>query len=130
MNVGLDAFEGIVFGRRNLFQGSRVNDDIDLAHGHFQTVAVAHIADEETQYFLFLRREVLGHVVLFGLVPAENDEPFRPVARQNRLHEMPPKRSGSPGHENRLVRQVYSRGVKICFYLGHDSPPVSFSVSF
>ena len=47
VDVGAHTFERIVFRRRNLLQRRRVDHIIHIAHGHFQPVNVAHVADEE-----------------------------------------------------------------------------------
>ena len=48
-HVGLDAFDRIVLGGRNLLQRCRMHDDIDTMQSPVQSLVVTHVADKEAQ---------------------------------------------------------------------------------
>ena len=47
-HVGLDAFDWIVFGGRNLLERGGMHDDIDARKRAVQTLAITDVADEVT----------------------------------------------------------------------------------
>ncbi len=75
-NVGVDAFERIVFCSRNLLQRGGMNNVIDVAHRHFQPRKIAYVTDEETQPRQYLGRKRLLHLVLLEFIARKDDEPL------------------------------------------------------
>jgi len=101
-DVGLDAFEGVVFGRRDLFQGGGVDDDVDALDGPAEPVEIPDVADEVAQLAELFRRELLGHLVLLEFVAGKDHQAFYfRVAFQHRGDEFFSKRTGPAGYQNR-----------------------------
>ena len=97
-DVGLDAFNRVVFGGGHLLEGGRVNHDIDALESAFETVAVAHVADEEAQLTV---REALRHLVLLELVARIDDDAGGPMLGEQPAHECLAERAGAAGHQYR-----------------------------
>ncbi len=105
MNVGLDAFEWIVFGDRNLLERGGVHHVVDAVERLHQPIAIAHVADEEAH----LRRvELLRHLELLQFVAREDDDLPRLAGRQHRTHELAAERAGAPSDEDSFtVKQLH-----------------------
>ena len=66
MDVGLDAFERIIFGRRHDLGGRCMNDIIDALHCALNALAITNIADDEFDILaIFI---LLGHVPLLHFI--------------------------------------------------------------
>ena len=103
VNVGLDTFERIVFRRRHLLQRSRMNDNINTAHCHFQTALVADITDEIAHCRKLRFRKFLLHFRLLQFIPAEDHKPFRLVVVEDTFDEGTTERTGPASDKNMLI---------------------------
>jgi len=108
-DVGLDAFEGVVFGDGDVLQGGGVDHVIHVAHGHLQPCGVAHVADEEAQVGPALHRELLRHLVLLQLVSGEDDQLLGRIAPGHFFDEGLAERARAAGDQHRLAVQVRAR---------------------
>ena len=71
-----------------------------------QAVCIAHVTDEIAQLRIFLRRELLAHLVLFQFVARIDDETAHTgVFFEHCADEGASERTGSPGHQNAFVIQ-------------------------
>ena len=103
-HVGLDHFEGVVFGRRHLLQRRGVDHDVDaVASPDRSRVAIAHVADEIAHARIFLLAKDLPHVGLFQFVPAKNNQLAGRIVAQDRLDELFAERPGPSGNEHDLI---------------------------
>ena len=100
-HVRLDELERVVFGRGHLLERRRVNDDVDALERAPEAVAIAHVAEKETQARIV--REPPRHLALLHLVAAEHDEPLRVRVLQRDRHELLAERSGATGDEHGLA---------------------------
>jgi len=82
-DVGLDGLERIVFRGRHLLEGRGVDDDVHSVEGPAEPLLVADVPDEVAHAGVLARRKRLGHLVLFQLVAAEDDETPGGVAPEN-----------------------------------------------
>ncbi len=106
VDIGLDAFKGVVFGGRYNLGGRRVDHIIHPAKGAVQAVTVAHIADEKAHPVI--AAEKLGHFPLLHLVAAEDDQLARIVALQCHGHKGMPERAGAAGDKKGGILQHQS----------------------
>ena len=67
-DIGLDAFERVIFGGWHLFQSGSVDDYVDPFEGTTQAGLVANVTDKVAQGRVLIRRKLLAHFVLFQLV--------------------------------------------------------------
>ena len=61
---------------------------------------VANIAKEHSEVWKLADGELVAHLGLFELIPAQHDDSFRVVVIQNPPNESLAERSGPPGYEN------------------------------
>jgi len=83
-----------------------VDDIVDVAHGEFEPVAVAHVADEIAHERILLHREQLLHFILLEFVARKDHQPARLVALDHQLDEMLAEGAGATGDEDGLLVQV------------------------
>src|SRR5262249_34602068 len=104
---GVDAFERVELGDRNMLHRRGVDDEIDAAQRHFQTVTVADVADEIAHETKALLAEFLGHIELLLLVAREDDHLARLVLLGDPAHEMAAEGARAAGDKNHAVVQVH-----------------------
>ncbi len=99
-DIGLQAFERVVFGHRHMLQRRGVHDIIDAVESLAQARPIAHVADEIAHAALV---EDLRHLELLQFVTRIDDHAARLVARQHRLHELLAERPGAAGDQDRFA---------------------------
>src|SRR5450631_2681719 len=95
MDICLDAFHGIVFGRRHLLERGGVDDEINAVHCLDKPISVANVAEKKSHATLW---KVLLHFELFELIAGINDELARFIALQNRFDVLLAEGPGTAGN--------------------------------
>lgn len=100
-HIGLDTLEGIVFGGGDLLERGGMDDGIDAFHGEAETIAVAHIANEEAKIRILRGGIVLVHLELLQFVAGVDDDAANVgmLAEQD-FDEFFPEGSGAAGDED------------------------------
>ncbi|MBP2316550.1 hypothetical protein J2852_005918 [Azospirillum soli] len=122
VDVGVNAFHRVVFGSRHMLQRGGVDAKIDAAHGQFQPLAVADIADEVTQRRCPFWRHGLLHLILLELVAGEHDDAARFGVAHQRFHETPSEGPGAARHQDRVAVQHPQTGIEGVLH-GEEAEP-------
>lgn len=93
IDVGADAFGGVVLGRGHMLERGGMNHIVDTAHGLAHALGITDIAQEIAHA---RRVETLLHLILFQLVAGEHHDAPWAVALKQPLDEAAPERSGPP----------------------------------
>ncbi len=103
-DVGLDAFERVVFGGRHLLECCGVDGDVDAFKRAGDTVRIADIADEIADLGELFDRELLRHFKLLELVAGENHQSLDTgILGEKAADEALAERTGCAGDEDRLA---------------------------
>src|SRR5688572_12507323 len=76
-DVGLDRFQWIVFRSGDLLQCRSMHDNVHPVESPVESIAVAHVPDEEADVRVLVIREMRMHLRLLQLISAENDQALR-----------------------------------------------------
>ena len=104
MNIGLDTLLGVVLGSVDLLDGGGMDYDIDALASANQTLAVAHIADKESQLRILIVRILLLEFELLEFIARIYDNSLHiGITAEDHLHELLTKRAGATRDQNRLI---------------------------
>jgi hypothetical protein len=81
-----------------------MHNDIDALHGPAQAIHIADVSQKEAQAGMI--QPVHAHLMLFQLVPAEDDQFLGMIVTEHHPSELLPERAGSAGHQNCSLRPV------------------------
>ena len=106
VDIGLDAFLGVILGGIHLLDGGGMDNHVDALTGALQTLAVAYIADEKPQLRILVIRIFLLEFELFELIAGINHYALHPrIAAKYCLNKLFSERTGPAGDQYRLIVQ-------------------------
>ena len=77
-----------------MLQGGSMDDGIYAAHSPVQAISIPYVTDKETKAGI---GELLLHLVLFELVPTEDNQPAGRTGSEEHLSTLFPKRPCATG---------------------------------
>src|SRR6056297_850775 len=102
-----------------------MNYDVDILHGPLQARRVAHVADEISKAWIFREVRLLGHFVLFQLIPGKYDKSLDiRVAPEDGADKGSSERPGAAGNKYRFILQhdsVFSSRLAVFVVRGRRS---------
>ncbi len=100
VDISLDAFRGIVFRCRDLFQRRRVDHIVNSLERPVQPFLVPDVAEKKANAGVGGLGKALRHFKLFELIPTENDEFLWSIPFEDGLRAFISERACPAGDEN------------------------------